>query len=45
MLTGFEQWVAAKCQVPTVRTWDRIILCFSQDEANALDTFFIWFDE
>jgi len=36
---------AKKCGVKASQSWDRIILFESQDEADALDKFFQWFDE
>jgi hypothetical protein len=45
MMEEFQQWVAKKCGVKPSQSWDRIILFESQDEADALDKFFQWFDE
>jgi hypothetical protein len=45
VLEEFQHWVARKCGVKDSRSWDRIILFDSQDEADALDKFFLWFEE
>jgi hypothetical protein len=45
VMDDFQRWVAGKCGVQESRAWDRVILFHSQDEAQALDTFFVWFDE
>ena len=45
LMGEFQQWAARKCGVKDSRSWDRIILFDSQDEADALDKFFVWFDE
>jgi len=45
ILQQFEKWVQKHYKMDDRRTWDRIILCFSQDEANALNNFFLLFEK
>jgi hypothetical protein len=42
---GFHEWVERKYGQKDTQSWDRIILFYSQDEADALDRFFKLFDE
>src|SRR5439155_10019704 len=45
LMQSFQEWVAKKCGVAPSQSWDRIILFDSQDEADAFEKFFLWFDE
>lgn len=45
ILQQFERWIQKHYEMDDRRTWDRIILCFSQDEANALNNFFLLFEK
>lgn len=45
VLDQFTHWVAKRCKVTDSLSWNRVILCHSQDEAHALDTFFVWFSD
>jgi hypothetical protein len=45
VMERFQEWVARRCGVPASQSWDRIILFDSQDEADAFEKFFTWFDE
>jgi len=40
ILSEFEKWIQDLYKMDDRCTWDRIILCFSQDEEKALTGFF-----
>ena len=44
VLNDFQQYIEEYYSIRG-HSWDKIILLFSQDEADALDTFFIRFNE
>ncbi len=45
LMEGFQDWVVKKYRIDSSQSWARIILFFSQDEANALTNFYGLFEE
>ncbi|NES80167.1 MAG: hypothetical protein F6K10_00950 [Moorea sp. SIO2B7] len=41
----FQSWIQQKFGISSNQHWDQIILFFSQDERDAIDSFFDLFDE
>jgi hypothetical protein len=41
----FPEWIRQRFNVETSQSWANIILFYSEDESQALDQFFILFDE
>jgi hypothetical protein len=37
----FQQWVKENAKIKSDKSWDKIILLYSEDEAQALDKFFV----
>lgn len=44
ILEDFEKWLQNVYKMDNKATWNRIILCYSQDESKALESFFNLFD-
>ena len=44
-LDRFQLWVESRFRMENTTSWDRIIICFSQDDADALRRFFDLFHE
>ncbi len=44
ILESFQAWIVSKYGVRGNQSWDRIILFYSQDEADGLDRFFDLFE-
>jgi hypothetical protein len=44
ILNDFSKWLQELYKLDDKRGWERIILFYSQDEADALKTFFVFFD-
>jgi hypothetical protein len=42
---NFQDWVQKKFNVESSQSWAKIILFYSQDEREALNNFFKWFEE
>lgn len=42
---GFQRWVQQRFGINTSQSWAKIILFFSQDDSDALDSFFRLFNE
>ncbi|MDZ8049969.1 MAG: hypothetical protein RMX68_030655 [Aulosira sp. ZfuVER01] len=43
--TEFQTWIQSKFHISSSQSWDKIILFYSEDERNALDSFFKLFEE
>ncbi|MCC3421324.1 MULTISPECIES: hypothetical protein [unclassified Microcoleus] len=44
-LDGFQEWIQKKFNIDSSQSWANIILFFSQDEKDALNSFFELFEE
>ena len=44
-LDGFQEWIQEKFGIKSSQSWANIILFFSQDEREALNSFFELFEE
>ncbi|MEG4286453.1 hypothetical protein QUB68_25315 [Microcoleus sp. A006_D1] len=44
-LDGFQEWIQKKLNIDSSQSWANIILFFSQDERDALNSFFELFEE
>lgn len=44
-LDGFQEWIQQKFNITSSQSWANIILFFSQDERDALDSFFELWEE
>lgn len=42
---GFQEWIEERFDRASTQHWSRIILFYSEDERDALETFFALFDE